>query len=233
MWLQKSALALLFISLFAITASAQTTNYPPFPPGMRLIVGGSGALARNAPSFSGTCGADNHQCTAADAAVPGVYGVVQNDPPVFDPGGWWWIFVRYETGLVGWTSGYPPYLNALVPPQMAQGFSFKVIGDYAGPNLTSARCISDGVPSDATLSLQAQTGGTGQIGTLSCLWTTPTIGNHIAVITAINEAGSAPSTEFQFSVTAIVTPQAPTAPSNLRISPLTPVSGIQPTALKK
>jgi hypothetical protein len=221
MLLRKSARVISFTSLtlaLGLIASAQT-QYPPFPAGMRLVVGGSGALPRNTPSISGTCGKDNHACTAADAIVPGVYGVVQNDPPVFEPAGWWWVNVTYENGITGWTSGYPPYLNALTPPQMAQGFNFRVVGDYNGPNLTSARCINDGVQSDATMNLQAITGGLGQTGTLSCLWNAPANGNHIAVIQAINNVATVPSTEFQFSVTAQVVPQAPNAPSNLRIGP--------------
>lgn len=217
MLLRKSALVILFVSLPALCYSQ--TQYPPFPAGMRLVVGGSGALPRNTPNLNGMCGTPAHECTAADAIPPGVHGVVQNDPPVFEPAGWWWVNVTYENGITGWTSGYPPYLNALTPPQMAQGFSFRVVGDYNGPNLTSGRCINDGVQSDAVLNLQAITGGLGQTGTLSCLWTTPANGNHIAVIQAINNVATTPSTEFQFSVTAQVVPQAPNAPSNLRIGP--------------
>lgn len=213
MRLIASTLLVLLISSYAYAQSS------PYPPGMRLIVGGSGALARNTPSLNGTCGMPAHECTAADSVAPGVYGVVQNDPPVFDPGGFWWVNTSFETGVVGWVSGVPPYLNQLTPVQMAQGFSFKVVGDYLGPNLTAAKCINDGIQSDAILNLQAQQGGTGQTGTLACIWNTPSVGNHIAVITAVNTVGSAPSTEFQFSVTAQVVPQVPSAPTNLRIAP--------------
>lgn len=198
-----------------------TTQYPPFPAGMRLLVGSTGVLARNTPSLSGTCGKDNHACTVADAIPPGQYGVVQNDAPVFESSGWWWVKVNYENGVSGWSSGYPPYLNQLNPPQMAQGFSFRTIADYAGPSITQGICIKDGTESAATLSLQPIPNSVGQQGTISCPWTTPAIGNHIVVIRAVNNAGVANSSEFQFAVTAQVVPQPPNTPSNLRIAPLT------------
>jgi hypothetical protein len=186
---------------------------------MRLIVGAQGVLARNTPSGTGTCGADNHVCTQADAILPNTYGVVQSDVPVLDPAGWYWVRVTYESGQTGWSSGYPPFLNSLSPPQMVQGSSFRIVADYNGPALTSARCVSDGVQSDAVMQLQATTGG--QMGTLQCTWKAPTVGNHIQVITAVNANGSAPSTEFQFSVTTAPVPPIPASPMNLRITQLT------------
>lgn len=230
MWLQKSALAILLISL-AVTSNAQapTTQYPPFPPGMRLISGAQGVLLRNDPSLSSLCGMPPHECLIGDATLPGVYGIVQSNPPVFDASGWWWVYMIMEDKKQGWASGYPPYLNPLTPPQMAQGFSFRVVGDYNGPTLTGSRCISDGVQSDAVMSLQAS--GTGQMGTLSCLWTTPAVGNHIAVINATNANGTTPSTEFQFAVTAQAIPQIPSSPQNLRIGP-TSSTGTAATAFK-
>jgi hypothetical protein len=219
--------------LLAGIANAQTTQYPPYPAGMRLQVGSGGVLPRNTPSLTGTCGKDNHVCTPSDAIPPGIFGVVQSNPPVFEAAGWWWIMVNYENGINGWSSGYPPYLNMTSPPQMAQGFSFRVAGDYSGPTLTSGRCYNDGVVSNATLNLQAQ--GTGQTGTMSCLWTTPPNGNHIAVIEAINNAGTMKSSDFQFSVTAQAVPQPPVAPSNLRIAPtnLTVVASEEKAEVKK
>jgi len=187
---------------------------------MRLQVG-SPVLVRNTPSLNGTCGSDNHVCTAADAIPSGQYGVVQIDPPVFESAGWWCSRIAYETGVTGWSSAYPPYLNQLTPPQMAQGFNFRVVGDYAGPGLTQGICINDGVQSAAVLNLQPQSGGTGVTGTMSCAWTMPPIGNHITVIQGVNTVGPGPlSAEFQFSVTAKVVPQPPGTPQNLRIAPV-------------
>src|SRR5262245_13009596 len=191
---------------------------------MRLLVGSSGVVARNQPSLSATCGPDNHVCGAADVIPSGLYGVVQLDPPVMEPAGWWWVRVAYENGLTGWSSGYPPYLNSLSPVQMAQGFNFRVIADYTGPTLTQATCISDGVNSAAILNLQPIPSGTGQQGTLLCTWTMPAVGNHIAVVRAVNNVGSAPSTEFQFQVTAQVVAPPPNAPTNLRIAPVDALS---------
>lgn len=215
----KNASAILFSSLLlANSVYSQTTQYPAYPAGMRLQVG-QAVLVRNTPSLSGTCGKDNHVCTTADAVPPGQYGVVQSDPPVFESAGWWWSRIAFENGITGWASAYPPYLQQLSPPEMAQGFSFRVVGDYSGPTLTQAVCISDGVNSAATMNLQFS--GTGQMGTLSCLWTNPPIGNHIQVIRADNGAGQAPSTEFQFKVTAKATQPPPVPPANLRIGPVT------------
>jgi hypothetical protein len=197
-------------------ASAQT-QYPPFPNGMRVQAGGSGVLPRNTPSANGTCGTDNHTCTAADAIVPGTYGVIQPDPPVLDPGGWYWSKVVYDNGVTGWSSAYPPYLNMLSPPQMISGVDFNIVGDYAGPALVQGVCINDGVSSAAQLQLQVS--ASGQSGTLICPLKAPGIGNHIAVIRAVNNAGTTPSTEFQFSVTAAAIPQPPAAPQGLRIAP--------------
>jgi hypothetical protein len=224
MSLRKSVLVLFLISLICLAnqARAQTSQYPPYPAGMRLVVGGSGVYARSIPSLTGNCGTgEGHPCAAADVIPPGVYGIVQNDPPVFEAAGWWWVRVVYDNKITGWSTGYPPYLNQLVPPQMALGFSFRVAGDYTGPTLTEGRCISDGVQSAASLNLQPQSGGTGQTGTMSCLWTTPPVGNHIAVIQAINAVGTSNSTEFQFAVTMQAVPQPPNAPVNLRIAPTT------------
>lgn len=201
-------------------------TYPILPPGMRVLVGGSGVYARNTPDANGTCGTPAHACTAADLVAPGMYGVVQADAPVIDPAGWSWLRVQYETGVTGWSPGYPPSLNMLNPPQMVQGSSFRVVGDYSGPSLTGATCINDGVNSAAVLSLTPIPGGTGQQGTLQCDWKAPPVGNHKAVITATNAIGSAPSTEFQFAVTTQAQPTPPAAPTSLRIGP---VSGVTRT----
>ena len=203
---------------------AQTTQYSPFPNGMRVISGGTGVLLRNTPSLSGTCGTPAHTCTAADSIPPNTYGVIQPDPPVLDAGGWYWhrITFQYAGGVTGWVSAYPPYINMLSPPQMIEGVTMSVVADYIGPALTQAICINDGVNSAATLSLQPQSGGTtGSVqGTLLCAWGMPGIGNHKAVVKAVNNAGTMDSTEFQFAVNTAPTQVAPAAPSNLRITPL-------------
>lgn len=194
------------------------STYPLYPPGMRVIVGSGGALARNQPSFTGTCGPDNHACTAADAVAPNTYGVVQSNPPVLDSGGWYWHRVLFETAVEGWvTVTGPERLSALSPPQMIQGSSFQIVGDYLGPILTGARCILDGVNSDAVRSLAPDAAG--QKGTLHCPWPKADLGNHIAVIQAINNAGTMNSSEFQFAVTAAPVAPIPAVPSNLRIAP--------------
>lgn len=213
--------AISFISLLcAVGLNAQTTQWPPYPAGMRLVVGSQGALVRNTPSLTGTCGSPAHTCTAADGVLAGVFGVVQINPPVHDTNGFWWVYMVFDTGVKGWVTGYPPYLNMLNPIQMSTGFSFRVVGDYNGPTITSALCLNDGVQSNATMALQAIPGATGQQGTLSCSWGMPGVGNHKAVIRAINGAGTASSEEFQFVVNTQVVQQVPNAPGNLRIGPL-------------
>lgn len=203
--------------LLVAPLQAQTTQYPPIPVGMRVQVGSGGVLPRNTPSLSGTCGTPPHACTQADAVPPNTYGVIQSDPFVSDPGGWYWERVVFDNGQSGWTTAYPPYLNQLSPPQMVQGVSVTVVGDYNGPVLTSATCINDGLPSGAQLFLQPTTGG--QMGTIQCAWGMPAVGGHKGVIRAINSAGQADSSEFQFAVTAAPIPQPPAAPQNLRIAP--------------
>lgn len=223
MWLRNSALVLLFSSVALISAQdtppPSPTIWPPFPAGMRIIVGSQGVLVRNAPHY-GMCGEPlpGHECTAADAVLAGIYGVIQTDPPVFETS-WWWSNVLFDNGIRGWVSAVPPFINQLTPPQMALGFPFRVVGDYNGPNLTNAICINDGINSAAVMNLQAIPGGNGSQGTLSCDWGKPSTGNHIAVIRAVNPAGTAQSTEFQFAVSTIVVQQVPTTPGNLRIAP--------------
>jgi hypothetical protein len=229
MWSLKSALVILFIS---VVVSAQTNppnppvQYPSYPAGMRIQVGAQGVLVRNAPSLTALCGPlPGHECTGADAVLAGNYGVVQIDAPVYDQNGWWWSNVLFDNAIRGWVSAFPPYINSLQPPQMAQGFPFRVIGDYNGPELTSGICINDGVNVTATLNLQAIPGGTGQQGTISCAWGMPAPGNHKAVIQAINNAGVGTSLEFQFAVSTQVVQQVPTTPGNLRIGPASGTTG--------
>jgi hypothetical protein len=143
---------------------------------------------------------------------------VQTDPPVLDPSGFYWVKMQFDSGVSGWSSGYPPYLVALSPPQMIQGANFSIAGDYNGPAITQAVCIIDGVNSAAVLNLQPTSGG--QQGTLICAVAAPAVGNHKAVIRTENNAGSAASPEFQYAVTSAPIPQPPNAPSNLRITPV-------------
>lgn len=202
-------------------SNAQTPppSYPLYPPGMRVFAGSGSALVRNTPSLTSQCGTPPHECTAADSAPPNTNGVVQSDPAVLDPAGWWWIRVQFENGMAGWVSGYPPFVMSFTPPQLVQGTSFRIVGDYNGPVLTGARCISDGLQSDAIMQLQPNSAG--QQGILICGWTTPGLGNHTQVISAVNANGTTPSTEFQFSITTAPLPPIPTAPMNLRINPAT------------
>lgn len=214
---------LLFLT--AQAALAQQAYPPPYPAGMRVVVGGQGALARNTPSMAGLCGEPPHPCTTADAVLPGVYGVVQADAPVLDPGGFYWLRVTYDSQVTGWSSAYPPFVNMMVPPQMVAGSSFRIVGDYLnGPPLTAGRCLYDGLQVPATLSLQPS--GANVTGTILCdQWVKPVVGNHIGVIQAVNlgEGGvtqTTPSTEFQFVVSESPKPLPPLAPSNLRIAPV-------------
>jgi hypothetical protein len=235
MWLQKSALVLLFISLVTLVRAQvpppTPIQYPPFPNGMRIVVGGQGVLVRNMPSLTALCGPlPGHDCTAADAVLAGNYGVIQSDPPVFDQNGWWWSNVLFDNAIRGWVSGLPPYINQLQPPQMAVGFPFRVVGDYNGPEITSGVCINDGVNVAGVLNLQAIPGGTGQQGTISCDWGKPAAGNHKAVIQAINNAGVGTSLEFQFAVSTQVVQQVPNTPGNLRIGPADTTLPITQTA---
>jgi hypothetical protein len=239
MWLRKSALALLFISSFVVVSAqnppSPPVQYPSFPAGMRIVVGAQGVLVRNAPSLTAQCGMPPHDCTGADAVLAGVNGVIQADAPVYDQNGWWWSNVLFDTGIRGWVSAFPPYINSLQPPQMATGFPFSVVGDYNGPTLDSAICINDGVNVAGVLNLQAIPGGTGQQGTITCSWGKPAPGNHKAVIQAVNTAGVGTSQEFQFAVSTQVVQQVPTTPGNLRIGPAltTGLTTAAPATLKK
>lgn len=248
MWLQKSALALLFLS---VTAYAQqqplppepgttSTMYPPLPTGMRVFVGSSGTYARNTPSHTGQCGTPAHECAAADVVAPNTYGVVQNDPPVLDAGGWSWQRVQFDNAITGWVMSYPPNINTLSPPQMISGVPFQVIADYTGPVLTQAVCINDGANSPATVQLSPFNGAVQ--GTLLCPWPTAGIGNHKVVIHAVNGSGTMASPEFQFAVTTAPVVASPAQPQNLRIGPAsgTPIQRLQdvekaakPTPAKK
>lgn len=216
---RRAILLSLLSSVLVGSLAEGQTNYPPLPPGMRVITGSQGAIPRNTPSLNGTCGTNNHACTSADAVAPNTYGVVQSDTAVADPAGWYWVRVQFSTAAIGWVTGYPPYINQLSPPQMIVGSSFRVVGDYTGPVLTSARCINDGVNSNATMALQP--GPSGQQGTIQCPWTNVPIGNHISAMILTNDAGSSPSVELQFSVTSAPTPPVPVSPSGLRITPST------------
>lgn len=222
----RKMLCLLALVLIPVLADAQTQQYPPLPNGMRIQVG-QAVLARNTPSLSGTCGTPAHACTTADAIPSGTYGVIQPDAPVLDASGWYWqkITYQYAGGVTGWSSSYPPYIQQLSPPQMVQGIAVSVVGDYSGPALTSAICINDGVNSAAQMSLQPN--GTIVSGTLLCGWGMPGVGNHKAVIKAVNNAGTADSTEFQFAVTTAPIQTPPNAPSNLRIAPATGATATQ------
>lgn len=216
--------ALMVLLLVAVDAVAQTSYPAPYPAGMRVQVA-QAALARNTPSLTGTCGADNHPCTAVDAILPGVFGVVLTDAPVLDAAGFWWLRVTFDTQVTGWVSAYPPFLITLTPPEMIAGSSFRIAADYTGPPLTAGRCLYDGLQVTATLALQPS--GTSVSGTIQCaVWDKPPVGNHIAVVQAINlgkdgATQTTPSTEFQFIVTDSPKPLPPTAPSNLRIGPVT------------
>jgi hypothetical protein len=194
------------------------TQYPPQPPGMRVIVGAQGALPRNEPSLAAMCGTPPHACTTADAVAANVYGVILADPPVLEPAGWYWQKITFDTAVTGWVSAYPPYINLLQPNQMVAGSAFTIVGDYSGPSLTQAVCIKDGINSAATMQLQPVTSGVQ--GVLLCPWSDAGIGNHKAAIIAVNGAGTMLSAEFQFSVTAAPVPTVPTAPQNLRIGPI-------------
>lgn len=202
----------------APTTEPPPTQYPPLTPGMRVLTGAQGALPRNAPALTGQCGTPPHDCTTADVVAPNTYGVILPTAPVLDPAGWYWHSITFDTAVTGWVSAYPPYINQLQPPQMIAGSSFNIVADYAGPSLTQAICIKDGVNTAATMQLQAVT--TGVQGTLLCPWVDSGIGNHKVVITAVNGAGTMASAEFQFSVTSAPVPQPPSAPQSLRIAPL-------------
>lgn len=199
----------------------QAVSYPPLPPGMRVIVGTPGVMVRNTPSLTSQCGTPPHDCTTADLAPANTYGVIQSDPAVLDTAGWSWQVVTFDNGMTGWVSVLPPYINQLNPPQMVSGVPFQVVGDYMGPALTRGVCINDGANSEATMQLQATTGGV--VGTLLCPWKDAGIGNHKVVIIAVNSTATVNSAEFQFNVTAAPVPSPPSQPQNLRIGP---VSGI-------
>lgn len=213
----------LIIPLVLISVSvvnAQTTPPPPYPNGMRLIVAPGGSIPRNAPW--GTCGTDNHTCTGADSQVANTYAYVLPDAPILDTGGlFFWIKVQYDTGPMGWSRSDPTFLLTLTPNQIIAGVSFNIAGNYNGPVLTQAICINDGLNSPANMQLQPITlsdGITpGQTGMLVCPWPKAGIGNHIVVIKAVNDKGTADSAEFQFAVTSVPVPQPPTAPTNVRI----------------
>lgn len=211
--------------LFIPPAFGQTpTPTGPYPNGMRVVVGGSGALLRNSPNVY-SCGNPPHpapnECTQADVMPPGVYGVVQPDPPVLDVGGaWYWVRITFDAKTqagdnTGWASAFPPYVNMLSPPQMISGINMTLVSDYLGPALVSAVCIFDGVNRAATM--QLQNAAVGHQGTLSCAVPAPGVGNHKAVIQAVNGSGTAASPEFQFAVTQTALQQPPSAPTNLRI----------------
>jgi hypothetical protein len=198
-----------------LTPTPTATTYPLYPPGMRVVTGAQGAMPRLQPSINAMCGEPAHTCTQADVVLPNTYGVIGTQAPVRDTAGWYWNYIVFASGREGWTTAYPPYINALSPPQMVVGSSFQVVGDYLGPVLTAARCISDGVTSDGVLNLQPDAAG--QRGTLHCPWTKPPLGNHIAVLQAVNTQGTSLSTELQFSITNAPAPPIPQAPTNLRI----------------
>jgi hypothetical protein len=229
----RGVIVCLVLLLFMVDVPliAQTSYPQPYPAGMRVQVTGQGALARNTPSLSGLCGADSHPCGATDVVLPGVFGVVQNDPPVLDTAGFWWLRVTFDTQVTGWVTAYPPFLITLNPPQMVAGASFRIGADYSGPPLTEARCLYDGLQVTGSLALQPS--GATVSGTIQCaLWDKPPVGNHIAVVQAVNlgETGATqttPSAEFQVIVTDSPKPTPPTAPANLRIMPVNP-----PTANK-
>lgn len=212
----------------AVLLSGQTTPPPPFPRGMRVIVGSDGSLPRLGPW--GMCGTPAHACGTADTQPPGAYGVVEADAPILDTGGaFYWQRVTYEapttSGItVGWSRAIAPYLLMLTPPQMISGIPFYVMASYGpGPILTDARCINDGVNNPAAMQLQATTccadNGPGQVGSLVCSWPSAGVGNHKVVIQAINSKGTAQSDEFQFAVTTVPQAQPPTKPTNMRIVP--------------
>lgn len=216
------------IEVGVLLTGQTTVPPPPYPRGMRIIVGSDGSAVRNGPW--GTCGADNHACVAGDSQPPGTYGVVEADAPILDTGGaFYWIRVTYEkpttTGLtVGWGRSISPFLLMLTPPQMISGIPFYVMASYGpGPILTDARCINDGVNQPSAMQLQPTTccadNGPGQVGSLVCSWPSAGVGNHKVVIQAINSKGTAQSDEFQFAVTTAPQAQPPTKPTNMRIVP--------------
>lgn len=211
-----SAMLLLALSVFAQTVA-------PLPTGMRVVIGGTGALVRNAPNY-GTCGNPPHECLATDALPANTYGVVQSDAPVLDASGmWYWSRVLFDQGTVGWVSAVSPYINMLTPPQMVSGANITIGASYGpAPILTQAVCILDGVSSPATMQLQNVTccsdNGPGHAGMLLCPWPKAGIGNHKAVVKAINSKGTADSDEFQFAVTTVPIGVVPTQPSNVRIT---------------
>jgi hypothetical protein len=207
--------------------SAQTMTTPPLPIGMRVQVGGTGALLRASP-LTYTCDTPPVECTTQDVIAANVYGVVQSDPPVLDPAGWYWSRVVFDAKTpngedTGWVSAIPPYINVLTPPQMISGVAFSIAGSYGpGPILTNAVCINDGLASAATMQLQNVTccsdNGPGQQGTLICPWPKAGVGNHKVVIQAVNTKGTAQSDEFQFIINAAPVGVNPTQPNNLRIT---------------
>jgi hypothetical protein len=221
----KRGFSVLLVAAWLSTlVQSQTPPYGPFQNGMRVVIGGTGALVRLTPNY-GPCGPVPHECLTTDALPPSTYGVVQPDTPVLDAGGtWYWSRVTFDQGTTGWVSALPPYLNPLVPPQLIVGIPFNIVASYGpGPILTSAVCINDGLTSAATMQLQSVTccsdNGPGQQGTLTCPWPKAGVGNHKVVIQAINSKGTADSEEFQFAITTAPVGQAPTTPNNIRITP--------------
>ncbi len=212
----------------AAMVAAQTVPPAPLPSGMRVVVGSPGALLRNSPTVY-SCGTPAHECTQADVLPPATYGVIQPDAPVLDIGGkFYWARVVFDAATpagdtTGWASTVSPYVNELVPPQMVSGSNFSIGASYGpGPILTQAICILDGVNSPATMQLQNVTccsdNGPGHAGTLLCPWPNAGIGNHKAVVKAVNSKGTADSEEFQFSVTSAPLSQVPAQPSGLRLA---------------
>jgi hypothetical protein len=207
----------------AAMGAAQVVTPVPLPTGMRVVVGGSGVLVRNAPNY-GTCGSPPHECLATDALPPNTFGVVLADAPVLETGGkWYWSRVQFDQGALGWVSAISPYINMLTPPQMVSGAIFSIGASYGpGPILTQAVCILDGVNSPATMQLQNVTccsdNGPGHAGTLLCPWPKAGLGNHKAVVQAVNSKGTAASEEFQFSVTSAPLSLPPTQPGNMRLT---------------
>lgn len=212
-----------FFALIMLSSSsvlAQTAPYLPYANGMRVVVGGQGALLRAAP-LTYTCSQPPVECTQRDVIAPNTYGVVQSDAPVLDAGNnWYWLRVIFDASTAngqntGWVSAIPPYVNSLNPPQMVPNVSFQLVANYDGPALTGAVCLIDGQSFPATRQLVASV--LGQQGTLLCPASMPGVGGHKAVIQAINSVGTAGSTEFQYEVTTSPTTQPPTMPMNLRI----------------
>lgn len=184
-----------------------TVVIPPHPHGMHIMAGSSGALVRVAPDLYAGCAPSGQTCTSAMAKPSGTRGVVQPDTPVLHSNKtWYWVKIRWNDGLVGWSSDADPYIVPITPPTMNMGVDFTIAGDYAGPALTSGDCIADGLKiANAALQFTTNTDGTVQ-GLMKCQWGANTpAGNHIAVIIARNlsstgQPQTASSSEFQFVI---------------------------------